>query len=96
MPCWRQFKTVTQMTQMTQSHADILTRCMRRQLATCGMVAGGRWHAPAWPLAISTMPEGVPVGPAAKGQQKRTDCEQFFFLQNFANSSKFLFFYFLL
>jgi hypothetical protein len=89
-----QFKTVTQMTQMTQRPPA----CMA-MLAPAGNmwpVAGGRWHAPAWPLAIPTMLEGGWVGPSGKGQQKRTGCEQFFFLQNFANCSKFLFFYFLL
>jgi hypothetical protein len=40
-------------------------------------VAAGR--SAGWPLAIPTMLEGVPVGPAAKGQQKRTGCEQFLF-----------------
>jgi hypothetical protein len=38
-----QIKTVTQMTQMTQSHADILPWCMPALAATCGTVAGGRW-----------------------------------------------------
>ena len=38
-----QIKTVTQMTQMTQSHADILPRCMPALAATCGTVANGRW-----------------------------------------------------
>ena len=91
-----QFKTVTQMTQMTQWHADILTWCMPAPAATCGTVADGRWHALTWPLAIPTMLVGVPVGPSGKGQQKRTGCEQFFFLQKFANCSRFLFFNFLL
>ena len=78
-----QIKTVTQMTQMTQSHADILPWCMRRWLQHVARwpVAAGR--SAGWPLAIPTMPEGVPVGPAAQGQQKRTACKQFFFLQNF-------------
>jgi len=35
------------------------------------------------PLAIPTMPVGVPVGPAAKGRQKRTDREQFFLATKF-------------
>jgi hypothetical protein len=91
-----QFKTVTQMTQMTQWPPAGLPWCMRRQLQHAGTVAGGRRPPPAWLLAIPTMLEGVPVGPAAKGQQKRTGCEQFFFLQKFANSFKFFDFYFLL
>jgi hypothetical protein len=70
-----QFKTVTQMTQMTQSHADILTWCMLAP--ACNMLRHGR--SAGWPLAIPTMLGGVPVGPAAKGQQKRTGCEQFLF-----------------
>ena len=78
-----QIKTVTQMTQMTQSHADILPWCMLALAATCCAMAGGRWHAPAWPLAIPTMLGGGWAGPSGKGQQKRTGCEQFFFLQNF-------------
>ena len=74
-----QFKTMTQMTQMTQGppagrrgHAG----ASMRHASASTMAAQ---HAPAWPLAIPTMPEGVPVGPAAKGQQKRTGREQFFF-----------------
>jgi hypothetical protein len=35
-----QFKTVTQMTQMTQSHADILTWCMLAP--ACNMLRHGR------------------------------------------------------
>ena len=73
-----QFKTMTQMTQMTQSmtagmhgHAGASMRH-----ASAGTMAAR--HAPAWPLAIPTMPEGVPIGPTAKGQQKRTGYEQFF------------------
>jgi len=77
-----QFKTVTQMTQMTQRHADGLTWCMLRhdRWPLAGPPAG---RSAGWPLAIPTMLEGGWVGPAAQGQQKRTDREQFFFLQNF-------------
>ena len=39
-----QFKTMTQMTQMTQGHADVLTWCM---LAP----AGNMWHGGQWPPA---------------------------------------------
>jgi hypothetical protein len=48
------------------------------------------------PAKRQFLPEGEGVGPRTKGQQKCTDREQFFFLQNFANSSKFFNFYFLL
>jgi hypothetical protein len=36
--------------------------------------------------------KGEGVGPSAKGQQKRSVHEQFFFLQKFANSFKFFYF----
>jgi hypothetical protein len=78
-----QFKTVTQMTQMTQGppagrrgHAGASMRH-----ASAGTMAAQ--HAPAWPLAIPTMPIGGWVGPAAKGQQKRTGYEQFFLATKF-------------
>jgi hypothetical protein len=74
-----QFKTMTQMTQMTQSMAAGMHG---HDGASMRHASAGRWPPagpPAWPLAIPTMPRGGWVGPAAKGQQKRTDREQFFF-----------------
>jgi hypothetical protein len=52
-----QFKTMTQMTQMTQGHADVLTWCM---LAP----AGNMWHGGQWPPARSA---GWPAWPVAFG-----------------------------
>ena len=46
---------------------------------TVAMVRRPVRHAPAWPLAFDQVGR---VGPAAKGRQKRTGREQFFFLQN--------------
>ena len=92
-----QFKTMTQMTQMTQGHADKITWACWRQPATCGTVASGRRPGPpAGQHGRQHSAWGTRAGPAAKGRQKRTDREQFFFSQNFANSSKFFNFYFLL
>jgi hypothetical protein len=77
-----QFKSMTQMTQMTQSHADILTWCMRRQLQHAVPWPGTAGRSAGWPLAIPTMLGGGWVGPAAQVPQKRTGRKQFFFLQN--------------
>jgi hypothetical protein len=69
---------------------------MRRQLQHAGTVAGGWWPPPAWPAWPAACGWVPRAGPAAKGQQKRSVHEQFFFLQKFANSFKFFDFYFLL
>jgi hypothetical protein len=75
-----QFKTMTQMTQWPPAG-----RCCHDG-ASMRHASAGRWPPaglPAWPQAIPTMPIGVPVGPTAKGQQKRTGYEQFFFSYKF-------------
>ena len=90
-----QFKTMTQMTQMTQSmtagmhgHAG----ASMRHASAGTMAAGMRRHAPAWPLAFDQVGR---VGPTAKGRQKRTGREQFFFSQHFAKQLSFLKIFFL-
>jgi hypothetical protein len=78
-----QFKTVTQMTQMTQSmtagmhgHAGASMRRARPGTMAASMRRYGHQQ-------ITTIPEGGWVGPTAKGQQKRTDREQFFLATKF-------------
>jgi len=74
-----QFKTMTQMTQMTQ-----WPPAGPPPAPACNMRHGGRRpvrRRPCW--QIPTMPEGGWVGPTAKGQQKRTGYEQFFFSYKF-------------
>jgi len=69
-----QFKTMTQMTQMTQElRGRLAPACSMQHAAQWprGRPACGRWQIP-------TMLGGVWVGPAAKGRQKRTGHEQFF------------------
>ena len=77
-----QFKTMTQMTQMTQSMAAGMHghagASMRHASAGTWPPAGPAW--PAWPLAFDQVGR---VGPSAKGQQKRTDHEQFFLATKF-------------
>jgi len=75
-----QFKTMTQMTQMTQ-WPPAGPACMVMLAPACGTRAPAQWpppvrHAPAWPLAFD---QAGRVGPTAKGRQKRTGHEQFFF-----------------
>ena len=78
-----QFKTMTQMTQMTQSmtagmhgHAGASMRHASASAMAAGMRRHGRQQK-------TTMPRGGWVGPTAKGQQKRTGYEQFFFSYKF-------------
>jgi hypothetical protein len=87
-----QFKTMTQMTQMTQGHADKITWCMLP--AGASMWHGGQWppaRSAGWPAWPATCGWGTRAGPAAKGRQKRTDREQFFFLQNLVLFAKIFF-----
>ena len=79
-----QFKTMTQMTQMTQGHADKITRCLLAPAGNMHAVASGRRPGPpAGQHGRQHSAWGTRAGPAAKGRQKRTDREQFFFLLKF-------------
>jgi len=76
---WVTQKTMTQMTQMTQSRPA-------GPLAGASLQHAARWPPagppPAMPANTHNAKRGG-AGPAAKGRQKRTDREQFFFSYKF-------------